>query len=75
MSDFVIKTKDGQEFGVDDVLMDPNAHVVKYIARYSHQRCMMKLDEISTIRRERWGNEGGPAFGDDERGNGWSRPA
>jgi hypothetical protein len=74
MSDFVIKRKDDTEFGVDDILMDPNSKVVKYIERYNHQRRMIMLDDIKEIRRERWGNEGGPSFDEDERPSGWKRP-
>jgi hypothetical protein len=74
MSDFVITTDKGDEFGVDDVIMDPTAQVVKYISRHEHQRRMMKMSEVRGLRRERWGHEGGPEFDKSEIPPGWHRP-
>jgi hypothetical protein len=73
MSDFVIKKKDGTEFGVDDLAINEGGAIGKYIERYTHEIKTITLSEVSGMRCERWGWQGGPAFTDKQKGS-WKRP-
>lgn len=73
MSDFVITLKDGNELGVDDVLMTESGTAVKYIERRTHFVRLLNINEVKEIRRERRGHAGGPAFNKNYL-KGWVRP-
>jgi hypothetical protein len=73
MSDFVIKRTSGKEFGVDDLVINDAGTIGKYIERDTHEIKTINLNEVSEMRRERWGWQGGPAFTDNEKGS-WKRP-
>ena len=59
MSDFVIKPKDGSRFGVDDVLVNPQGTLAKYLDRETHEIKSVELKDVLYIWRDRWGKDGG----------------
>jgi len=73
MSDYVIRLKNGREFGVDDVIMNDSGTKVKYIERFSHRIKSVRMHRVSEIRREHWGKNDSHSFSLNESSE-WIRP-